>query len=448
MFRVADFFLLLLAIFSTLADVTLHDPFYCYAEDPIRSWTPLGGIHSPYEPNRGQIINANVSTCEPSKFWLLGRHGARLPLDTEFPNIFGTITTIHRQIITNYNQGRTSLCASDFELLNNWQFNPNITLDIAGHLAHTGWNEVEALAQRYQAAFPSILSSTYSADHFTFRSTNFQRTEFSLRAFADGLFGVNAHEQVRFDDIPEPDIFMRPYQNCPLYTQINAVRVEQDAFLQGPEYQQMTVQVSAKLGFHNSNVLRIGEVAAIALQCKLEQIWDSNFTSPFCAAFSVANAQVIEYSEDVDWYYRIGYGRPEYRQLYENLMCFHIQDMLRFIQSPDVNKARIMSGHVNLFLILMHFDAFDDDLPLTRHNFAQQMQRVWKSSDHLPMAANLAVIQFDCDEGDNDLLFLYNEKPLLVPGCDSNGVCKQSLIFQRFSRYLNANCMEVYCTNE
>jgi len=242
---------------------------------------------------------------------------------------------------------------------------------------------------------------------------------------------------------------MRPYQHCPLYDEINAVRTEQIAFINGPEYQEMVVQVSAKLGFHNSHILRNSEVATLELQCKLEQTWNLNYTSPFCAAFSVANAHVIEYSQDIDFYYRIGYGKPEYRRLYENLMCFHMQDMLRFIQSDDVNdyKAKIFSGHVNLFLILINFEAFDDDVPLTRHNFAQQMQRVWRSSYQLPMAANLAVVRYDCADGDNDVLFLYNEKPLQIPGCDANGVCKQSLILERFSRFLNADCMALYCTN-
>lgn len=377
--------------------MSVHNPFYCYSEDPIRPRSPLGGIHNSYEINRGQSINPNVSTCNPSKFWILGRHGTRLPLDTELPDIFGTVVRLHREILSNYDQGRTSLCASDIELLRNWQFDPDITIDVAGHLSSSGWDEMEALAQRYQAAFPTILPSTYSPFYYGFRSTDIQRTRVSLHAFADGLFGVNGYEDVRFDPIPEPDIFMRPYQNCPLYTQINAVRAEQDAFREGPEYQQMVGEVSRKLGFHGSNTLRNDEIAIVALLCQLEEIWDFNATSPFCAAFSVANTQVIEYFQDVDLYYRVGYGRPEYRRLYENLMCFTMQHMLHFMRSNDPNDhtAEIFNGHVNLFLILMNFGAFDGDVPLTRHNFAQQTQRVWRSSVNMPMASNLAVIRFE-----------------------------------------------------
>lgn len=397
MFSVTDLFVLSLVIISTQCSVSVHNPFYCYSQDPIRPRSVLGGIHSPYETNRGQIINANVSTCNPSKMWMVGRHGTRLPLDTELPNIFDTVVRLHGEILLNYDQGRTSLCASDIELLRTWQFDPNITIDVAGYLSSSGWDEMEALAQRYQAAFPSILPSTYSPSDYLFRTTDIQRTRVSLHAFSDGLFGVNGHEQVQFEDIPAPDIFMRSYQSCPLYNEINAVRTEQDAFREGPEYQEMTSQVSAKLGFHGSRALRNNEIDILALHCRFEHIWDLNSASPFCAAFSVANTQVIEYFEDVDLYYRVGYGRPEHRRLYENIMCFQMQDMLRFIQSNDVNdhNARIFNGHVNLVLLLTNFEAFDGDAPLTRHNFAQQSQREWRSSVNMPMAANLAVIRYE-----------------------------------------------------
>lgn len=76
---------------------------------------------------------------------------------------------------------------------------------------------------------------------------------------------------------------------------------------------------------------------------------------------------------------------------------FASQDMLHFIQSNDVNghKARIFIGHVNQLIILLHFEAFAGDDMLTRHNFAQQTARVWRSNENLPIEANLAVIRFE-----------------------------------------------------
>lgn len=167
--------------------------------------------------------------------------------------------------------------------------------------------------------------------------------------------------------------------------------------MQGPEYQQIIVQVSAKLGFHNSNVLRESDIALLTMLCQYEQMWNLNYTepSPFCAAFSVSNAEVIEYFQDMYWNHRIAYGRPELRKLYENLFCHQLQDLLSFIQSNDDNdyKAKIFSGHPGMVIMLLHFDGFAGDGLLTRHNFAQQIQRIWK--DITTVTSNWAVIRYE-----------------------------------------------------
>lgn len=267
----------------------------------------------------------------------------------------------------------------------------------AGGLTISGWNEMQELGQRLQAAFPTLLPSTYSRDHYYFRSSNVQGPRHSLIAFANGLFGDNGHEKVYFEDAPEPDLFLRSYMHCPEYTHLNEDRTEVNAFIAGPEYQQMVMQVSARLGFHGSNVLRTSEVAFLASQCKYEQLWSLDFRtkSPICAAFSVANAQVIEFLYDVDWYQRLGYGRPNHRKLHDNMGCFFIQDMIRFIQSNDGPRTKLLTAHLGVYLILLHFDAFAGEDPPNRHNLAQQTQRIWRTTHSLSMASNLVVVRYE-----------------------------------------------------
>lgn len=391
-------FVISLIITSSEGGVSVHNPFYCHTLDPIRPQIGMFAIHTPYETVRGQSINQNVSTCNPSKFWMLSRHGTRLPNANELTNILERNERIHSEILSFYEQGRTSLCASDFESIKNWRFDPDITFENVQHLTSAGWNEFQGLAQRYQAAFPSILPSIYSPNDYFFRSTGAHRTDRSLHAFADGLFGVDGHEQVQFEDVPERDYVLTAYVNCPLYQEVIAIRHEQDAFREGPEYEEMIREISTKLGFHGSHTLRNAEVEMLFQICKYEQIFDLNSTSPLCAALSVANHQVYEYNWDLDIYYRVGYGHSNYRRLFENINCFLMQDMLRFLQSNDVNdhKARIFNSNMaDSVLFLLNFGAFEDDVALTRHNFAQQSNRLWKSSLITPMGANLAVIRFE-----------------------------------------------------
>lgn len=390
--------MLSLVVISTDATISVNNPFYCYANDPLKPQIGMFGVHGPYDSVRGPIINANVSTCTPSKFWMLGRYGTRLPNSGEITNIFASYERLHEEILDNAERGRTSVCAADLELLKNWTLDRSIAFENAQHLTSAGWDEIEGIAQRYQAVFPSLLSSTYSPNDYFFRSTAAQMTERSLHAFTDGLFGPGGHEQVQFEEVPERDYFLIPYNYCPLYRDVVAVREEQDAFREGPEYQEMTLQVSAKLGFHGSRVLRTNEIDIFGSFCKYEQIWYANRTSPYCAGFSIANHQVYEYYWDLDIYYRFGYGYSNYHRLFENLNCFLMQDLLRFIQSNDVadHKARIFNTYnLTLVLFLLHFGVFEDDTPLTRHNFAQQTNRLWKSSWISPMAANIVIVRYE-----------------------------------------------------
>lgn len=56
---------------------------------------------------------------------------------------------------------------------------------------------------------------------------------------------------------------------------------------------------------------------------------------------------------------------------------------------------------------------------------------------------------YSCDDGDNDLILMFNERPLVIPGCDATtGLCKQSVFVERYRRFLTANCSERFCSRE
>ena len=389
-----------LAFIGTFATVSVHNPFYCYAEDPIRPQIGMFSYVTSYETSRGQHLEPNVSSCIPSKFWMVSRHGTRLPHAEYLEEMLENNERLHNAILRNYEAGRTSLCAGDIELLRNWRFDPNITMDMASILAAAGWGETERLARRYQEAYPTLLSSNYSQNEYFFRSTHTPAVSAAATtalAFADGLFGEGSHTQVQIEPTPQQDLLLRPFSFCPLYGQtLNTI--EQEAFGEGPEYQNMLSQVSAKLGFHGANQLRKFEVEVLASICRFEQSWDMNSSSPICAAFSVSNFQVIEYYQDLQYYYIWGYGIPSHRTLYENVHCELMQNLITFLQSddPDDHKARLFFSFTpTLNMLLVTLGAVEDETPLTRHNFAQQTSRLWRSSDLAAMSANIAVIRYE-----------------------------------------------------
>lgn len=169
-----------------------------------------------------------------------------------------------------------------------------------------------------------------------------------------------------------------------------------DAFEAGPEYNEMLEQVNRKLGFFGANQLNSRDVRTVWDFCKFDQGWNPSTPSPWCAAFSIANHAVLDYLEDLDYYYGMGYGGDV--PLFANMNCLVMQDLLRFLESNDASDhlARLYSSHSRaLQLFLVTLGVFSGDAPLTRHNFAQQESRQWRSGFIAPMASNFVVVRLE-----------------------------------------------------
>lgn len=188
----------------------------------------------------------------------------------------------------------------------------------------------------------------------------------------------------------------QPNDFCPAFTSAASSR-EADAFLTGPEFRETMSQVNAKLGFIGANQLSVQSIRTIWDICRFEKNIDLSVPSAWCTAFSVANNQVFEYHADLDYFYRNGYGVPN-RRLVENLSCGLVQNMLRYLQSSNVDEepARIFGTHSSVLqLFLVALGAFEDNDLLTRHNLAQQMNRQWRTSWISPKGANLAIVRYE-----------------------------------------------------
>lgn len=71
-----------------------------------------------------------------------------------------------------------------------------------------GWNEIRDIARVYKSVFPALIGNSYSADEFLFRHTDFQRTEGSFKAFAEGLFGEGAYNSFTIDPPTNPSMLL------------------------------------------------------------------------------------------------------------------------------------------------------------------------------------------------------------------------------------------------
>lgn len=440
-----QFFSFLVIVLSVANSFGQHDPDYCYATDPERPQKSRLVERTSYDIIRGSL-NLPNTTCVPSKFWFYTRGGARLPAAIDIERM-QNLTPAVQNIVSARTSGRGNLCEPDFNLIRDWQLDPNITVESEQFLTVAGWNQMKNIAIRYQRAFSTLLPNTYNRSQITFRHTDRQRTRANVFAFADGLYDGD-FEQVMPEPPQNPDRLLRPHDGCDFYNEATNNRIQRFAFENGDLFQTMMEQVNDKLGLVGAQRLDVRQVRIIWEVCAYEQLWNLETPAPFCGAFSMDNNLVLEYFEDLDFYYNTGYGGP--RRLFENMNCPLIQDMFDFLENDNgVETARVYTSHSTAFrLMLVSLGVFGADETLNSDNFHQQACREYRSSLISPMATNLAVIRYDCDgTDDSDVLFMMNESPLVIPGCQTNGICKMSFIRARYQRLLRANCAHIQCSH-
>ncbi|KAJ6632676.1 Multiple inositol polyphosphate phosphatase 1 [Pseudolycoriella hygida] len=407
------------------------DPNYCFSTDTSKPQLAMFSTKTSYDSVKGSSVNPNVSACTPSKFWLLQRHGTRIANANQISK-FPNIPPIQAKAISNHDNGKGTLCPEDLELIRKWKLDTNITENIAEYLTLAGWIELENIASRYQFAFPTLLPSTYDRSKYLFQHTDTQRTQASFRAFADGLFGYNGYLNVVTEPIPARDLLLRPYDFCDPWLKNSGLETEMAAFEKGAEYDIVISNVNKKLGGTSASKSNVRSMWQL---CRFEQAADLSKPAPWCSVFSVDDVKVLEYGEDLGYYYEAGYGF----NMNKNVLCEAMQNLLNFLKN-DKNEApaRILVSHsTSMQLLLVALGLYEDETPLTRSNFAEQQSRKWRTSQQTAFASNLAVVRYDCQGGDHDVLFLYNEHPLQIPGCQPNGLCKLSYILKKYNRFLS-----------
>lgn len=304
--------------------------------------------------------------------------------------------------MNNYDAGRTTLCRKDFEAIRNWTIDPNLTIENAAIPTEGNRVGMRNIARRLQEYFPTILTKDYSPERFHFRHASSLPTNASIRAFASGLFGENEAENVTFENVPVIDSFLMPISFCPALTQETANQHQLNAFREGPEFEEMMEQVNRKLGFHASNKLSIDRVLAMSEFCRRETMEQFALNNPdadiaWCAPFSIAHFQLLEYFTDLRYFYLAGYGVRNQR-LVENLNCGLVQDLLTLMQSNDNidQSVRVFVTHSQVIHALMvAFGTFRDTWLIHQHNFAQNSARHWLTSLITPSAGNLIVVRYE-----------------------------------------------------
>lgn len=196
-----------------------------------------------------------------------------------------------------------------------------------------------------------------------------------------------------------------------------------------------------RLGF--KLVLTPTQVELIWDMCRFEQSWYIQQLSAWCSAFTKSHVAVLEYKEDLFYYYKAGYGNP----VNENLACNAMTDMLQHLQSRDGPKVVASFAHsTNIQLMIAAMGVFRDQQQLRADNFYQMKRRQFRISRIDPFSANLVAIAYDCEDAERQkVMFFLNERPLELDWCRV-GLCDWSKVQEHYQKYLSGiDCAREFC---
>jgi len=184
----------------------------------------------------------------------------------------------------------------------------------------------------------------------------------------------------------------------------------------------------------SSELLSFDDVVLIFDMCRYEKAWNPTEISPWCAAFKEEDLKVLEYYEELEYWYKDGY----YYDINTKFACPLMKDLVMQFQG-DISKSKSnltanetendVHKAPNATLYFSHSEAVlpfisllglnIDDFILTHDSYEQAQNRKYRVSYMDPFASNVGFLLLDCvEEPMERIMLLHQERPVKLPKCD------------------------------
>ncbi|CAB0036380.1 unnamed protein product [Trichogramma brassicae] len=183
--------------------------------------------------------------------------------------------------------------------------------------------------------------------------------------------------------------------------------------------------------------------------CRYDKAWNIAELSPWCSVFSKQELMILEYTEDLEEYYKSGPGREVNAKLgcpLLNDMFDHFKNLERGNFNNEPRGIFYFAHSTTLLNLLSSLDIRKDTTPLLSHNYHSMERRRFKTSEIDAFASNLVAVFYRCSElQPNKVMFFLNEQPVYLDGC-SVGLCDWEYLKGRFGREAD-KCNLDFCYN-
>ncbi|KAJ3646979.1 hypothetical protein Zmor_024534 [Zophobas morio] len=358
--------------------------------------------------------------CQAVKLWALIRHGTRNPSLALIQKMRTRLAEIKELILENLPEGTDEISNIDLDLFRSWT--PKLRDKDEKKLTHEGEEEMLFLAERLQNRFPKLMTNIYSSTLYKFKYTHSQRTKKSAEAFAAGLFGRGAVRDIEFPEPVKKDPVLRFYKLCEKWTKEvkknPEAQAEMKKFHSGEEAAKTVKAVNERLGL--TDEIDLSDVHAMYMTCAYETAWNKRKRSPWCSALSMDDFKVVEYGEDLKYYWIDGYGH----ELTYGQACKALNDLVEFFQSNETfPKSTIYFTHSGTLLkMLAHMGLYKQKKHLIADDFHLNGNRTWRVSQIDSFGTNLVFVLFDCQD-EPKILTLHQEHIVRLPSCADSDLC-------------------------
>ncbi|KAK3889555.1 hypothetical protein Pcinc_006448 [Petrolisthes cinctipes] len=347
-------------------------------------------------------FNKEVEGCFAEQVWLLNRHGTRFPTQNDMHGLLDILPGVSQKIVANHQQGRGCLKQSELEQLQNWI--PPYDLRDKEQLQETGQDELAAIGEEWRNFLPHLFDQPFHPAKFKVDFTVKNRTGQSAYHFLRGMFGDEAVGNIELPQPYSPNFVLRFYKACPrwvkeVYKNKETTYKERQLFVETEDFKNTAHGVSARLGFMHP--LSLDELVAVYDECRYETAFWAGRDSVWCSPFTDDDFEVMEYYQDLKYYYEDSYGHP----LNLKTACRTLADLFMHFRST-VNDGEAKPQGIfyfahdkTIFKVLASFGLFRPAQHLRHDNFKSMKDRVWRTSFVSPFSANLAFVLYRCGDG-------------------------------------------------
>lgn len=187
------------------------------------------------------------------------------------------------------------------------------------------------------------------------------------------------------------DYLLKAYEYCEAWQELqdDPTESEADRFEKSPVFLQMIDDINDRLGVDVTDK----EIRDLYDLCRYELAWYIDEPSAWCTIFTPEHIEILEYSEDLYYYYKAGYGNED---INSRVTCDLMADFLWRLDGNDKRNVAYFSHSTTLQLLLVSLGVFRDSEDLTADNFEKfRYNREWNSSVMGPFTTNLAIIKYE-----------------------------------------------------